>query len=506
MYYTLGIPHDKPTLGDLVNRGTPVFNDWWDTFIPEHRKVLEAKIIRRYYFDEIGYETPDQFVYRLNEHLARIMPYYNQLYESELIKFNPLLNHSITSNGRSIENLISKANTTDDKFAKSIRDFVGLTDRHGSESKSGSTVESGGSTTTENIGYGKSGEEHGKTSETAKGTEDETTHSDEVTKGTVDHTENVTGNVSGSKDSTTAGTETPGTTTTKTMKYGATETGKEVMEGSENTDGETGEKWTETLDDDSTTKVTTDLSESTTGSGDKGYSDTPQKELGSTEKIRKDYLTNYTWTDEQSKHDADTTVDTVYDDFQTRQRTGSGTSTTDTTKNTTTDTTKSKGGEDTETTVKSGSDSSKTTVNETTGEDSTKDTVGKDTTNKTVTTDGTTGTVSEEQTDGSNEKDWTEGGSEDRTSKLSRDLVTDSTGKTDSVSGEKSRENSDVTQTSVDTQEKKTEETTDKGTTEIASGFMNVSASALLEAFRRTFINVDEMIIEQLRDDFMVVF
>lgn len=109
---------DAPTLRDLEKAGVQIFNDWWSTYIPEHRQTLERKIMHTYYFEEIGCETPDRFVHYLNTHLERIMPYYNQLYASELIKINPMLNHSIEVNGRSIENLLKKANTTDDKFAK----------------------------------------------------------------------------------------------------------------------------------------------------------------------------------------------------------------------------------------------------------------------------------------------------------------------------------------------------------------------------------------------------
>lgn len=508
MYYTIGTPdNEHPTLRSLVEKGVPIFNDWWETYIPEHKKELETKIIRHYYFERIGVETPDQFIWRINEHLARIMPYYNQLYASELIKFNPLLNHSIASSGRSIQNMVSKANTSDDKYAKSIRDFVGLTDRDGTESRSGKVLETGGSTTTEHAGYGKSGNENVKNTENVTGKSEEISHSTEKTDGMVDKTENVTGQVNTIKNSTTIGTETPGVTTTKKMNWGQTETGKETLSGTEVTDKTKNDHWTETIDDDSTTKVVTDLDETTTGSGDKGYSDTPQKELtGGVEKIRKDYLTNYTWTDENSQHKADTTTDTTYADDQTKEHTGDEKGKDSTTKSGTTDTSKSKGGTDTETTEKTGADKTNTTVNGSETENSSKDTVGKEITDETVTTDGSKNVSTGEDTTGNVDKKWSEGGSEDKSTTVDKNLSTDSTGQVSTSGTEQSRENSDVTQTSVGNQTKDTQETTDKGTSDTTEGFMNVSASALIEAFRRTFLNIDEMIVNDLRDNFMVVY
>lgn len=66
-------------LGKLVGSGYEIFDDSWTTFVEMHKKELCDKIIRHYFFCEIGQETPDRFKHYLNEHLARIMPYYNQL-------------------------------------------------------------------------------------------------------------------------------------------------------------------------------------------------------------------------------------------------------------------------------------------------------------------------------------------------------------------------------------------------------------------------------------------
>ena len=61
-----------------------------------HRIGLLKKILLHYYTREIGYETVSLWKLKLNQKLIEIMPYYNQLYESELIKFDPLKNVDVT--------------------------------------------------------------------------------------------------------------------------------------------------------------------------------------------------------------------------------------------------------------------------------------------------------------------------------------------------------------------------------------------------------------------------
>lgn len=59
-------------------------------FDPAYKDVLCTKILRHYYTREIGSETVGLWQLRMQTKLDEILPYYNQLYRSELIKFNPL--------------------------------------------------------------------------------------------------------------------------------------------------------------------------------------------------------------------------------------------------------------------------------------------------------------------------------------------------------------------------------------------------------------------------------
>lgn len=124
MYQVTTYKNYTPQLRELVECGYPVFNEWWNTYIPEHKKELESKIIHTYYFNQIGCDEPDRFKFYLNSQLERIMPYYNQLYKSELIKFDPILNQYLETHSRTIDNLIREMENDKSEIGKRLRDFA----------------------------------------------------------------------------------------------------------------------------------------------------------------------------------------------------------------------------------------------------------------------------------------------------------------------------------------------------------------------------------------------
>ena len=70
-----------------------------------YRKTLNDKIINHYAFDEIGFETPALFAHYFSVKLNEIMPKYNKLYLSEILKNEPLCNFSYKENlNKEIEN------------------------------------------------------------------------------------------------------------------------------------------------------------------------------------------------------------------------------------------------------------------------------------------------------------------------------------------------------------------------------------------------------------------
>ena len=75
---------------DIGLKNYPIFDE-------NYRKILNEKIINHYLFNEIGMETAELFKFYLNTTMREIMPYYNQLYKSELLEFNPLYDADLTT-------------------------------------------------------------------------------------------------------------------------------------------------------------------------------------------------------------------------------------------------------------------------------------------------------------------------------------------------------------------------------------------------------------------------
>lgn len=73
-----------------------IFDNKFEIFDEAYRSVLCQKILRHYYTREISAETVGLWELWLNTKMREIMPYYNKLYKSELLEFNPLYDVDIT--------------------------------------------------------------------------------------------------------------------------------------------------------------------------------------------------------------------------------------------------------------------------------------------------------------------------------------------------------------------------------------------------------------------------
>jgi hypothetical protein len=95
----------------------PIFND-------EYRTLLNKKIVDHYMFREIGMESVEKFTFALRRKMNEIMPYYNQMLESERIKFDPLATfdmHTIVAGlNEGQTNASGTSNTLSDNIAKAI--------------------------------------------------------------------------------------------------------------------------------------------------------------------------------------------------------------------------------------------------------------------------------------------------------------------------------------------------------------------------------------------------
>lgn len=84
----------------IANSRDKIFDFSYPIYDEDYRSVLETKILKHYYTREICAETVGRWKLFLDARMNEIMPYYNKLYESELLKFNPLydVDYTRTSN------------------------------------------------------------------------------------------------------------------------------------------------------------------------------------------------------------------------------------------------------------------------------------------------------------------------------------------------------------------------------------------------------------------------
>lgn len=99
---------------DVLNKSwNKIFSDF-PIFDEQYRAELCKKILRHYYTREICCETVGRWKLFLSDKMKIIMPYYNQLYQSELLKIQPLVSvdRSVTHKGHGSENKTTSRNST----------------------------------------------------------------------------------------------------------------------------------------------------------------------------------------------------------------------------------------------------------------------------------------------------------------------------------------------------------------------------------------------------------
>lgn len=92
---------DYTGVEDVIKKALPVVFDFsFPIFDESYRSVLETKILKHFYTREIGLETVGLWKLKLNTKLNEIMPYFNQLYSSQLYVFNPFYDVDLTRKHR----------------------------------------------------------------------------------------------------------------------------------------------------------------------------------------------------------------------------------------------------------------------------------------------------------------------------------------------------------------------------------------------------------------------
>lgn len=118
------------TLGSIITNDFDIGLKDYPIFDESYREPLNSKIIKHFWFREIGLETPGLFKAFLNKKMNEIMPYYNQLYLSQKLEFDPLVNIELETKGEGNSNQDESRNLdhTEDGTSKSTSTSDSQTD------------------------------------------------------------------------------------------------------------------------------------------------------------------------------------------------------------------------------------------------------------------------------------------------------------------------------------------------------------------------------------------
>lgn len=177
------------SVNEVIGRAIPsVFSFDFPIFDEAYRGVLCRKILKHYFTREICEETVGLWKLRLDTRMNEIMPYYNQLYKSELLEFNPLYDVDITRSG-------SKENTAkDNESVDSTRVGTGSseTDTTGKTTNTNTSKETNESTSNgTNEGTNNTTNESSTTSESTDNKTERDLYSD-TPQGALTNVENET--------------------------------------------------------------------------------------------------------------------------------------------------------------------------------------------------------------------------------------------------------------------------------------------------------------------------
>lgn len=118
-------------VNSIIEKAIPnIFNFDFPIFDEKYRTVLCKKILKRYYMREIAHETVGLWKLRLDTMLNEIMPYYNQLYKSALIEFDPFkdVNYKREYDGKRKDDKSHTINTLNDITENHSKDGISKSD------------------------------------------------------------------------------------------------------------------------------------------------------------------------------------------------------------------------------------------------------------------------------------------------------------------------------------------------------------------------------------------
>lgn len=182
---------------DVITGAIPkIFDFNFPIFDESYRGVLERKILKHFYTREICEETVGLWKLRLNTRLNEIMPYYNKLYNSELLAFNPLYTHNLTRTKNGTQNNTNTGTVESTGHSKTVG--IGIGENTSTSIDKYSDTPQGDLTNVENGSYLTNARIVNDSANTSSSSENTSDNSGSVqSNGTSDTTENYLENIVG---------------------------------------------------------------------------------------------------------------------------------------------------------------------------------------------------------------------------------------------------------------------------------------------------------------------
>lgn len=282
-------PLSLTDMSAIIQSSIPSMFFYFPIWDDGYRNVLCTKILTHYYFNEIGFDTSALFMLRLNNKLNEIMPYYVQLYKTQVHDLELLAGIDLYEDFTGV----TDKDESKDKHQVSDTDRDDNTTRTSDQTINGKVTDSGTQTTDTSHSQTRSpeltttvagvGEKHTEGNNTSAKDQQTNSSGSTTEEGSLTETDSMTNNLTD--------TTTYDSNTTRTGNTTDSDTGKDITKNRGYDDAEkTGKDIVKDIGDDS-----------------QKFSDTPQGGLSLALANDNFYLTNFT------KNEHDNTNTTTYD-------------------------------------------------------------------------------------------------------------------------------------------------------------------------------------------------
>lgn len=200
-YYGLDESKDYADVDTIVeNACLRIFEDF-PIFDEEYRIPLEKKILRHYYTREICAETVGLWKLWLNNRMNEIMPYYNMLYRSALLDFDPLhdVDYTVNHTGNDSSNEGVESTSKNSGTVSYTKDTSSTTDDDSTKTYDTTVTNNNTATRTMNTTDTETGsiEHEYDTTDSETGSVTTTYNTVEGESGDITRTDNLTRNLTG---------------------------------------------------------------------------------------------------------------------------------------------------------------------------------------------------------------------------------------------------------------------------------------------------------------------